>query len=92
MLERLQQAGKPITPRMQQMADALDKMDTGNDGQVSRLPLPGACLQSAGDVDIASGLYPTALSLLACTATICSAGAIQKMRMSHRGAFLLLMQ
>lgn len=34
MLERLQKAGKPITPQMQKMADTLDSMDTGSDGQV----------------------------------------------------------
>ena len=29
MLEKMRQAGRPVTPRMQQMADALDKMDAG---------------------------------------------------------------
>lgn len=35
MLEKYKKTGKPISPQMQKMADALDAMDAGTDGQVT---------------------------------------------------------
>lgn len=34
MLENLEKQGKPVDERMKKMADWMDSMDTGDDGQV----------------------------------------------------------
>ena len=48
MLERMRQSGRPITPRMEQMAEALDKMDTGDGEVATPLAVRGCCTQLAG--------------------------------------------
>ena len=39
MVENLEKQGKPVDERMRRMADWMDSMDTGDDGQVYNLEL-----------------------------------------------------
>ena len=50
MLEKYKKTGKPISPQMQKMADALDAMDSGGDGQVC-MPLCSQTEAHCGPTD-----------------------------------------